>query len=268
MHKLVKRIGTLLMAGMLTFSSIQVSAEVWDEERDVSGEFTSDLPSEDAGETFISDSGFASEEALNSGNEEEKIEENTSQDELIAESYASGEVLSGAIASDGESSGIALFSLDYYTDSYGAQLDKNAKALYDFLVQNYIVNYSEFMDSVNFTFEFPEKITFEAVVEDRTLQKTGESYESATEQVRMAVQSATDAFSYDYPQAFWFRGCSYGYSIGVVRDANSSTKYTGTFKAYKFDPSSREIDTDAHKQMGTFMSSVNSTVELLQAHLT
>mgnify|MGYP000385167019 CR=1 FL=1 len=49
-------------------------------------------------------------------------------------------------------SGISLFSLDYYTDSYGAQLDGNAKALYDLLVQNYVVDYSQYLDSVEFSF--------------------------------------------------------------------------------------------------------------------
>ena len=264
-----KRIGALVLAGILAAAPLEVAAETWGANETADEEFSSNVSleasSEDLSENFISEDGFASEDTLKNEEAEENNKAADPQAELIAESYDSGEVLSGAIASDGEDSGIALFSLDYYTDSYGAQLDENAKALYDLLVQNYVVNYSEFMDSVNFTFEFPEKITFEAVVEDGAIQKTGESYESATEQVRMAVQSATDAFSYDYPQAFWFRGCSYGYSIGAVRDNNSSTKYTGTFKAYRFDPSSREIDTDAHKQMKAFMSSVNSTVELLQA---
>ena len=58
------------------------------------------------------------------------------------EAEESGEIISGAIAGDSVDSGISLFSLDYYTDSYGAQLDGNAKALYDLLVQNYVVDYS------------------------------------------------------------------------------------------------------------------------------
>ena len=39
------------------------------------------------------------------------------------EAEESGEIISGAIAGDSVDSGISLFSLDYYTDSYGAQLD-------------------------------------------------------------------------------------------------------------------------------------------------
>ena len=66
------------------------------------------------------------------------------------EAEESGEIISGAIAGDSVDSGISLFSLDYYTDSYGAQLDGNAKALYDLLVQNYVVDYSQYLDSVDF----------------------------------------------------------------------------------------------------------------------
>ena len=66
----------------------------------------------------------------------------------------SGEIISGAIAGDSVDSGISLFSLDYYyTDSYGAQLDGNAKALYDLLVQNYVVDYSQYLESVDFPFD-------------------------------------------------------------------------------------------------------------------
>ena len=118
------------------------------------------------------------------------------------EAEESGEIISGAIAGDSVDSGISLFSLDYYTDSYGAQLDGNAKALYDLLVQNYVVDYSQYLDSVDFPFEFPDTITFEAVVEDGSFQRKGESYVQATNDVKTAIQAASDAFSYDYPQAF------------------------------------------------------------------
>ena len=168
--KLKKRIEALFLTGILVLSPLEVMAETWEDEN-VSTEFTAEGFAEN-----LSEEEFVSEDSLTAENWSSESIENgekaDSQDGIIEELYDSGEVLSGAIASDGEDSGIALFSLDYYTDSYGAQLDENAKALYDLLVQNYVVNYSEFMDSVNFTFEFPEKITFEAVVEDGAIQKT------------------------------------------------------------------------------------------------
>ena len=176
------------------------------------------------------------------------------------EAEESGEIISGAIAGDSVDSGISLFSLDYYTDSYGAQLDGNAKALYDLLVQNYVVDYSQYLDSVDFPFEFPDTITFEAVVEDGSFQRKGESYVQATDDVKTAIQAASDAFSYDYPQAFWFRGSNYGYRVSCVRDGSSSTGYRGTFKNFTFKPANREISENAHTRMGDFMDGVQNAV--------
>ena len=176
------------------------------------------------------------------------------------EAEESGEIISGAIAGDSVDSGISLFSLDYYTDSYGAQLDGNAKALYNLLVQNYVVDYSQYLDSVDFPFEFPDTITFEAVVEDGSFQRKGESYVQATDDVKTAIQAASDAFSYDYPQAFWFRGSNYGYRVSCVRDGSSSTGYRGTFKNFTFKPANREISENAHTRMGDFMNGVQSAV--------
>ena len=176
------------------------------------------------------------------------------------EAEESGEIISGAIAGDSVDSGISLFSLDYYTDSYGAQLDGNAKALYDLLVQNYVVDYSQYLDSVDFPFEFPNTITFEAVVDDGSFQRKGESYVQATDDVKTAIQAASDAFSYDYPQAFWFRGSNYEYRVSCVRDGSSSTGYRGTFKNFTFKPANREISENAHTRMGDFMDGVQSAV--------
>ena len=198
-------------------------------------------------------------EDLNGFQAEISTEEN---DRIEAEE--SGEIISGAIAGDSVDSGISLFSLDYYTDSYGAQLDGNAKALYDLLVQNYVVDYSQYLDSVDFLFEFPDTITFEAVVEDGSFQRKGESYVQATDDVKTAIQAASDAFSYDYPQAFWFRGSNYGYRVSCVRDGSSSTGYRGTFKNFTFKPANREISENAHTRMGDFMDGVQSAVAELK----
>ena len=206
------------------------------------------------------------EEEFSAASEGENEDLNGFQAEIFTEendrieAEESGEIISGAIAGDSVDSGISLFSLDYYTDSYGAQLDGNAKALYDLLVQNYVVNYSQYLDSVDFPFEFPNTITFEAVVEDGSFQRKGESYVQATDDVKTAIQAASDAFSYDYPQAFWFRGSNYGYRVSCVRDGSSSTGYMGTFKNFTFKPANREISENAHTRMGDFMGGVQSAV--------
>ena len=123
-----------------------------------------------------------------------------------------------------------------------------------------MVDYSQYLESVDFPFEFPDTITFEAVVEDGSFQRKGESYVQATNDVKTAIQAASDAFSYDYPQAFWFRGSNYGYRVSCVRDGSSSTGYRGTFKNFTFKPANREISENAHTRMGDFMDGVQSAV--------
>ena len=95
--------------------------------------------------------------------------------------------------------------------------------MYDLLVQNYVVDYSQYLDSVDFPFEFPNTITFEAVVEDGSFQRKGESYVQATNDVKTAIQAASDAFSYDYPQAFWFGAATMDTGSAVFGWVSSST---------------------------------------------
>ena len=233
----------LLLAIFFSMDPGIALAEDWIDESSGIEEFVSETDSEDLGiESFVSS------------------EEIYAEDEKQIVGVESGEIISGAIAGDSVDSGISLFSLDYYTDSYGAQLDGNAKALYDLLAQNYVVDYSQYLESVDFPFEFPDTITFEAVVEEGSFQRKGESYVQATNDVKTAIQAASDAFSYDYPQVFWFRGSNYGYRVSCVRDGSSSTGYRGTFKNFTFKPANREISENAHTRMGDFMDGVQSAV--------
>ena len=247
-----KRLLVILSTFVMAAQPLCVAAEMQDAEGFGAVE---EIWADEENEEEFSAAPEVGNEDLNGFQAEISTEEN---DRIEAEE--SGEIISGAIAGDSVDSGISLFSLDYYTDSYGAQLDGNAKALYDLLVQNYVVDYSQYLDSVDFPFEFPDTITFEAVVEDGSFQRKGESYVQATNDVKTAIQAASDAFSYDYPQAFWFRGSNYGYRVSCVRDGSSSTGYRGTFKNFTFKPANREISENAHTRMGDFMNGVQSAV--------
>lgn len=247
-----KRLLVILSTFVMAAQPLCVAAEMQDAEGFGAVE---EIWADEENEEEFSAAPKVGNEDLNGFQAEISTEEN---DRIEAEE--SGEIISGAIAGDSVDSGISLFSLDYYTDSYGAQLDGNAKALYDLLVQNYVVDYSQYLDSVDFPFEFPDTITFEAVVEDGSFQRKGESYVQATNDVKTAIQAASDAFSYDYPQAFWFRGSNYGYRVSCVRDGSSSTGYRGTFKNFTFKPANREISENAHTRMGDFMNGVQSAV--------
>ena len=174
------------------------------------------------------------------------------------------QVISGTIAGEASEDGIALFSIQEYTDSYGAQLDGNSKALYDQMVQNYVVNYQDFLENIEFDFTLTTPISYEAVVENGKYQSTGESYQAAVKELRYMVQAATDAFAYDYPQAFWFRGCGYRFGGSYKSDSSSSTGYTGAISKITFKPGDYEIFENAHAQMGDFMNAVRESVVFLK----
>lgn len=174
-----KRLLVILSTFVMAAQPLCVAAEMQDAEGFGAVE---EIWADEENEEEFSAAPEVGNEDLNGFQAEISTEEN---DRIEAEE--SGEIISGAIAGDSVDSGISLFSLDYYTDSYGAQLDGNAKALYDLLVQNYVVDYSQYLDSVDFPFEFPDTITFEAVVEDGSFQRKGESYVQATDDVKTAI---------------------------------------------------------------------------------
>ena len=257
-----RRILAVILSVILAFQPVSAVAETLD---------GNDIwTAEDA--TVENENGFVSE------NPEYETEENEATDEfqsefsvdensvITAEEY--GEVQAGAIAADASADGISLFSLGYYTDSYGAQLEGNSKAIYDQLVENYVINYKDHLDSLKISFNLPEVISFDAVVKNGKFFKEGEGYKAASYRLGREMQAATDAFSYDFPQAFWFKGSAYSCGITCKADASSSTGYTGTFTIFKFDPSNRQCSENAHTRMGEFMTAVQKTVKKLQAETT
>lgn len=215
------------------------------------------------------ENGFVSENPV------DETEENTASENFQSEISAdenevitgeeSGEVTAGVIAADAADCGISLFSLETYTDSYGAQLEGNSRALYDQLVENYVTNYSQHLETLNISFELAEPISFDAVVENGKFQQKGEGYELATTEIKSVVQAASDAFSYDFPQAFWFRGGVYGYKISCRADDSSSTEYTGTLINFTFKPNGYFVKEGFYTKMGEFMTSVQNTVAKLES---
>lgn len=254
-----RRILAVILSVILAFQPVSAVAETLDG----SNTWTAEAATMENGNGFVSE------------NPEYETEENEAADEFQSEfsvdenpvitAEESGEVIAGTIASDASADGISFYSLGYYTSSYGEQLEENSKAIYEQLVENYVTNYKAHLENLEIPFELPEPITFDAVVEGKNIQKEGEGYEEASYRLGQYVQAATDAFSYDFPQAFWFRGGGYSCKISAQPDVNSSTGYTGTFKQFTFDPSNRQCSENAHQRMGDFMAAVQETVKNLQA---
>lgn len=265
-----KKIWACLLALILLIQPLETLAQTDDE----AGFFIAESENPDEETLGFSDDSdndrevveFESEESIAENGSEENIAETDSELLLVTDE---DEVLAGALASEcisGED-GISLYSNEVYTGSYGNQLDGNARALYEQMVQIYVTGYASMKTPV-FIFELPQPVEFDNLkVVDGKAVDTEECLE-AKAILKLEVQQATDAFCYDYPQAFWFRGTSYSISIRKIGKNNSQTPETsfegrGSLSKIQLNPTKQEVYTDAHLQMGEFMSAVQSTVDTL-----
>ena len=212
---------------------------------------------EDTGED-----GFADENNLETA-------QSFAEEEASAEFLAEDTVEAPVAVTGGCESGISLFSNGYYSGSYGEQLDMEAKRLYDAMVDRYVARYADGIDQRDYTklpVALSNKIYFDATLDENNKLVMDDNYTEAKNLVKYYVQAAVDAFSYDHPEVFWFRGCTYIHRYGYTKGAD------GTVQGYistniDLDLSSKEIKTDAHKEMPEFMESVNATVSRLEAEI-
>lgn len=281
--KKIKKFEAAFLAGVLLMQSLGTIANAQETENYEMDGFIAEEASEfddvefddvenDDAENDVAENDVAENEEIQFESQDslELGEEESSDDEPIVITE-SDTVTSGAVSLDAWNDGISLFSLNFYTDSYGSQLEGNSKAFYDKLVENYIVNYADFLDTAAFDYTLPDPVTFEAEVQkDENGKATivrNDSYIDAVNSVKSIIQAAADAFSYDYPQAFWFRGCSYQYKISASKDANNPAQMIGRISAIEFHPENREISTNAHQKMADFMTAVQKTVSYLEGEI-
>ena len=100
---------------------------------------------------------------------------------------------------------------------------------------------------------------------NNTLQwdsENNDQYQSVRSSLTMAVQSAFDAFCYDYPEAFWLGRVKYTYGISF---SGSGGIYTGTIKAVTVVP--EEKYPGAFGEIGAFQSAVSAAVSRIQTAL-
>ena len=161
----------------------------------------------------------------------------------------------------GDTDGIHVFSLKEYDGSYGNQLDGMALEVYNTYVSNLFVNYSTF-NGVSYEYQASKPVTFEANVQDNQLVQD-EAYDEALLQVRVNMQAALDAFSYDYPEVFWMRGSGYSYSISATEQ---NGKYTGIISKFTMMPSLVEgYNTNITDNMNNFLENADAAAVQIAA---
>lgn len=154
----------------------------------------------------------------------------------------------------------SLFSLSdkQYSGCYGNQLPELSKDIYNQLVSVYADN----RKSGNTQLKLKTPIEFEAVFSGNSLIET-EDYQLALETLSVSVQSAMDAFLYDYPQVFWFRTSRT--SFGISFSGNSDGNYIGRISKLTFVP--EEIYTGASSDISAFDAAVDEAVRTISASL-
>lgn len=161
----------------------------------------------------------------------------------------------------GDTDGIHVFSLEEYDGSYGNQLDGMALEVYNTYVSNLFVNYSTF-NGESYEYKASEPVTFEAKVQDNQIVQD-EAYEEAILQVRVNMQAALDAFTYDYPEVFWMRGSGYSYSISATKQ---NGKYTGIISEFTMMPSLVEgYNTNITDNMNNFLENADAAAAQIAA---
>ena len=178
--------------------------------------------------------------------------------EYVEEELASPLIVNGE---PGDTDGIHVFSLEEYDGSYGNQLDGMALEVYNTYVSNLFVNYSTF-NGVSYEYQASEPVTFEAKVQDNQIVHD-EAYDEALLQVRVNMQAALDAFTYDYPEVFWMRGSGYSYSISATAQ---NGKYTGIISEFTMMPSLVEgYNTNITDNMNNFLKNADAAAAQIAA---
>lgn len=228
MKKARRYLALLLATALLSSEAIPVYAET--------DTYNSDAVQEELGTTAEETSDYIT------------AENNDSESEVFAEKVE-GQIADPFRVQAAESQySIASFFAEAYTGCYGDQLESYVREIYEALAANYAdKNHFGELD-----IEFKKPIFFKATMEGDSLVKD-EEYERATSKVNNAVQAASDAFAYDYPELYWMRGGRYEYNMTFSVDGDN---WEGCISYVRYI--SEETYSDAHDRMDEFKEEVEN----------
>lgn len=185
---------------------------------------------------------------------ETEIETEGLLEDLDPQVVTSGEEIEEAVelndatrVPDSAPAGIMMFSLTSYQGCFGNQLDQVSRELYDQRVSYYVTNKGTGSMTVTYS-AATSPIQYEVVVKKDAsgaaikdedgkyiLDTDSQEYKAFQADVRFAMQSSVDAFLYDHPEIFWFRGGGYSYASSWSYNA-STGKGTGYLSRITYTP--------------------------------
>lgn len=201
-------------------------------------------------------------------------EDNLEVVETLTETGAVGE--SGLASTASHPQGLfRTMAAGQYSGSFGAQLDGNAKSVYDAMKKAYVTDRGCGEVSVKFAKRILFKLNYYVKNSGKIDSKTEIEYVDATDECAYAVQAAYDALIYDYPQElFWISKPKYNYSIsiGTLKNDTSGQLYGAISKITIKKAGSDEEDTgqmypNATDDIAAFDAAVDSAAAEIQAGL-
>lgn len=145
-------------------------------------------------------------------------------------------------ASDAQAAKARTFYAGQYVDSYGGQLSGEARNVYDAMKGAYVDARVAVSDDSKLVIRFAEQFP---IANETELAKAQES-------VRRIMQSAFDAFMYDYPEVFWMDAPMFLYNF-------SSMNYPSVVTGITLSP--RMIYTGAGMEVAAFDQAVKAAYQ-------
>ena len=169
---------------------------------------------------------------------------------------------------DSAPAGIMTFSLTAYDGCFGNQLEGAARKMYDERVNYYVTARGTGSMEVTYSLD-TSPITFDAEVvlqENGTylLDRTTQDYQEFLTEVRFAMQSSVDAFLYDHPVIFWFRGGKYSYIPGKVYDETTG-RWLGYLEKVTYTPGVAFSGADSASMTGAYDSALAQVAQQIYA---
>ena len=258
----------------LTGDSTQ-DEDTWIEDAAGDGYILEDGAAEDTfvlGIETVGDPGYASAET-----------DVTDDDEFVMEAETEMVFLQDCgEASFAQASRFRTFSLGLYEDSYGDQLEDNSLIVYQGMENTWAQgNTSNIECKLSTPYTFVTDGTIETNDQNEKVpvwDKTSSEYREVLTQMGYDVQSAFDAFVYDYPEVFWLGRVNYSFGIGFYRIEGSDTQLRGRISSVtvcgvgettdsKGNSCLREKYAGAPEEVGEFESAVNDAVTKISSSL-
>ena len=163
---------------------------------------------------------------------------------------------------DGTKTEISMFALRSisFQNCFGDQLEGLAKEIYDVMVDSYVTQGKT--GDIEVAFSTP--VTFEAEVSGSSIIEN-DAYKVVSDEIKAAINGAYQGLMKDYPQVFWIKSLSIGYSVSAESSVESASGWKGTIAGCTLKP--EEYAEKYSEKIDEFNGSVAKAKNAVEAKL-